>query len=103
MDVNVQNETGESALHLLKDITLAKYLIARGANVNLPDGQSGMTPLFFQEVAVARLLIAAGANVNCLTHAADGSDPINAMPQLTGLPVRIARATAENLTEEMSA
>lgn len=46
---------------------------------------------------------AAGANVNCLTHAADGSDPINAMPQLTGLPVRIARATAENLTEEMSA
>ena len=36
---------------------------------------------------------APGSNVNGLTHAADGSDPINAMPCLTGLPVRL-RAVA---------
>jgi len=47
MDINVQNETAESALHLVKDVALAKYLIARGAKVNLPDRQFGMTPLFF--------------------------------------------------------
>ena len=37
---------------------------------------------------------APGANVNCLTHAAAGSDPINAMPCLTGLPVRLRAVAA---------
>jgi len=74
MDINVQNETAESALHLVKDVALAKYLIARGANVNLPDRQFGMTPLFFQEVAVARLLVAAGASVNAVSR--KGNTPI---------------------------
>ena len=74
MDVNVQNETGESALHLVKDVALAKYLIERGANVNLPDRQFRMTPLFSQEAAVARLLVAAGADVNAVSH--QGNTPI---------------------------
>lgn len=64
IDMNVRNEKGESALHLVKDAATAEYLISRGADVNLPDRQSGMTPLFFQEVPIARLLVAAGANVN---------------------------------------
>ncbi len=64
IDINVHNEVGEFALHLVKDVTLAKYLISHGADVNLHDKQFGMTPLFFQEVPVAKLLVAAGANVN---------------------------------------
>ncbi|MFO7568238.1 MAG: ankyrin repeat domain-containing protein [Smithellaceae bacterium] len=75
IDINVQNEIGESALHLAKGTALVKFLITQGANVNLPDKQAGMTPLFFQDVPVARLLIAAGADVNARSH--DGNTPLH--------------------------
>jgi ankyrin repeat protein len=75
IDINVQNEIGESALHLAKGTALVKFLIKHGANVNLPDKQAGMTPLFFQDVPAARLIIAAGADVNARSH--DGNTPLH--------------------------
>jgi ankyrin repeat protein len=74
MNINSQNEAGESALHLVGDIALAEYLIARGADVNLPDKEFGMTPIFFQEVPITRLLVATGADVNARSH--QGNTPV---------------------------
>ena len=64
INVNAQNASGESALHLVTDPATAAYLIERGADVHLRDKDFGMTPLFFQGVPIARLLVAAGADVN---------------------------------------
>ncbi|MBN1547106.1 MAG: ankyrin repeat domain-containing protein [Syntrophaceae bacterium] len=74
IDINVQNEFGESALHLVKKASLAQYLIEHGAAVNLTESQYGMTPIFFQEVPIARLLVAAGANVNARSN--KGNTPL---------------------------
>jgi ankyrin repeat protein len=63
-DVNVQNEFGESALHLVRDPQIALFLIENGADVHLRDREFGMTPLFFQERPVAEMLVRAGADVN---------------------------------------
>ncbi|HOY09571.1 MAG TPA: ankyrin repeat domain-containing protein [Candidatus Omnitrophota bacterium] len=63
-DVNVQNEFGESALHLVRDPQIALFLIENGADVRLRDRESGMTPLFFQERPIAEMLVGAGADVN---------------------------------------
>lgn len=38
---------------------------------------------------------APGANVNRLTSAVDDCDPINAMPRLTGLPLRLRPVPAQ--------
>ena len=74
VDINVRNENGESALHLVRDAALAEFLISRGADVNLSDRQFGMTPLFVQEVPIARLLVEAGANLNARSRT--GNTPI---------------------------
>lgn len=44
---------------------------------------------------------APGANVNRLTSAVEGSEPINAMPRLTGLPLRLRALTARNNSQEI--
>ncbi len=64
VDVNVQNEFGESALHVVRDPQVARFLVENGADVNLREREFGMTPLFFQESPVAEILVRAGADIN---------------------------------------
>ena len=68
VNVNVQNEFGESALHLVRDPRLASFLIENGADVHLREEESGMTPLFIQERPVADILVKAGADVNARSY-----------------------------------
>ena len=67
LDVNAKNKNGETALHNVSSIEMAKLLIDKGANVNARD-YSGITPLhcsvFWRpNKKIAELLIAEGANV----------------------------------------
>ena len=63
-DVNARTETGQTVLHFVHDLRLAKFLIQKGADVNARDHDFDMTPIYFQRVAVAKLLRKAGADIN---------------------------------------
>ncbi len=62
-DVNVVNETGETALHVVQSKNIARLLIDHGANANAKD-DSKMTPLFNKDIEIAGLLLDAGADIN---------------------------------------
>lgn len=63
VDVNSQNDTGQTALHIAMDEQVIQLLISKGADVNAKDAQ-GMTPIFNKEINLIILLVKAGANIN---------------------------------------
>lgn len=52
------------------DATLVAFLLAHGADANLPDGQDRWTPLHFaareQKLDILEMLLAAGANIDAI-------------------------------------
>jgi len=67
---------------------IARLLIERGANVNVPD-KDGVTPLFrVASIKIARLLIERGANVNAADR--EGLTPLH-MAVLEGLGIDLAK------------
>jgi hypothetical protein len=62
--INARTETGQTVLHFIQDPHLAKFIIEKGANVNLKDYDFEMTPIYFHSVVIAQLLHKAGADVN---------------------------------------
>ncbi len=68
VDVNSQNDTGQTALHIAMDEGIIKLLIARGADVNAKDTQ-GMTPIFNKVVALTKILVDAGTDITQKSNA----------------------------------
>lgn len=71
-DINVQNSLGETVLGIVVedgDLDMVKYLLSRGANVNMPPaGQFHLTPLGqallgVKSLPIIKLLIEAGADI----------------------------------------
>lgn len=73
-DIRAKDEFGQSALHVVKDVRVAQFLLSQGADVNLRDKDFLMTPLFSKEVPIAKLLVAAGADVNARSN--KGNTPL---------------------------
>jgi TPR repeat protein len=63
VDVNSQNDTGQTALHIAMDEQVIQLLISKGADVNARDDQ-GMTPIFTKEVELTKILVNAGADIS---------------------------------------
>lgn len=61
-DINVADETGDTALHVVRNADIAKLLITQGADINARNDR-GETPLFNKEIAIAELLLDAGADI----------------------------------------
>ena len=68
MDINARNESGEGALHVVRDPKVAVFLIQNGIDLEMRDDTLGMTPLFHHEIGIAKVLIDAGADVNARSH-----------------------------------
>ena len=63
VDVNSQNDTGLTALHIAMDEQVIQLLISKGADVNARDTQ-GRTPIFYKGVPLLKILVNAGADIN---------------------------------------
>lgn len=63
VDVNSQQETGLTALHIAMDEQVIQLLISKGADVNARDTQ-GRTSIFYKGVPLLKILINAGADIN---------------------------------------
>ena len=90
--IDGRDDNGATYLHTavnneeIEDI--ARLLIERGANVNVPD-KDGATPLFrVASVKIARLLIERGANVNAADR--EGLTPLH-LAVTEGLGIELAR------------
>ena len=63
VDINVINETKQTALHVTQNSEIARLLIAHGANIYARD-DLGMTPIFNKEAEIAGMLLDAGVDMN---------------------------------------
>lgn len=63
VDVNSQNDTGHTALHIAMDEAIIQLLISKGADVNARDAQ-GITPIFNKGVELTKTLVNAGADIS---------------------------------------
>ncbi|MCD6580933.1 MAG: ankyrin repeat domain-containing protein [Desulfuromusa sp.] len=63
VDVNVVNETRQTALHVTQHVDIAQLLIERGANIHAKD-DTGATPIFNKEIEITTLLLDAGVDIN---------------------------------------
>ena len=63
VDVNVVNETQQTALHVTQDTDIARLLLEHGADIHAQD-DTGTTPIFNKEIEIAKLLLDAGVDIN---------------------------------------
>jgi len=73
IDVNVVNETQQTALHITQSEEIVRLLIDRGADVNAVD-EYQMTPMFNKEVPLVKILVEAGADFNAKSE--KGNTPL---------------------------
>ncbi len=63
LDVNAQNNEGNTPLHLASNVENAKLLLKNGAKIDVRNNW-GETPIFYKDAKTTEFLISKGANVN---------------------------------------
>lgn len=69
IDVNTQDDHGRTALHLTRDLDIAKLLVQYGADVNAKDNSSNTPLAWSASPDIAQILIAAGADIHHVNNA----------------------------------
>mgnify|MGYP000200466019 CR=1 FL=1 len=69
-----RSDSGETALHLVRNPKTAVLLISKGADIDSRDKEFGMTPLFNANVRVSEVLLAKGADLEATSN--EGHTPL---------------------------